>query len=203
LPETTDPKESPPSQRPLPVVRPSSAVLYEEGGKPGGTSFEGTVLWRTESASGGEGHPFETALRGEVTIPGRNLKASFVLRRNTDSTLPASHMLEVQFTLPANFANAGIAKVPGINLKTTDLSQGERLAGASVRVMGGFFLIGLSGREGDRAANEQLLRGSHWIDIPIIYDNGRRAALTLEKGEAGKKAFSDALSAWETANRPR
>jgi hypothetical protein len=201
-PGTAAPSPAPATQAPQPGVVPVAqrAILYEESGEPqGGTSLEGTVLWRTESVSGGQGQPLETALRGEVTIPARNLRVTLVLRRNTDSTLPASHTIEVQFTLPANFANAGIANVPGLIMKAEEQSQGAALAGLSVRVTGGFFLIGLSSLDSERAANEQLLRDRDWIDIPILYDNGRRAVLTLEKGTPGEKAFNDALAAWRAA----
>jgi hypothetical protein len=198
-PGTAPPADAPATQ-PAVVPVAQRAILYEESGEPqGGTSLEGTVLWRTESVSGGQGQPLETALRGEVTIPARNLRVTLVLRRNTDSTLPASHTIEVQFTLPANFANAGIANVPGLIMKAEEQSQGAALAGLSVRVTGGFFLIGLSSLDSERAANEQLLRDRDWIDIPILYDNGRRAVLTLEKGTPGEKAFNDALAAWRAA----
>lgn len=199
VPGTTAPSTGQPGQ---PQVAPVAqrAILYEESGEPqGGTSLEGTVVWRTESVSGGQGQPLETALRGEVTIPARNLRVTLVLRRNTDSTLPASHTIEVQFALPANFANAGIANVPGLIMKAEEQSQGAALAGLSVRVTGGFFLIGLSSLESERSANEQLLRDRDWIDIPILYENGRRAVLTLEKGTPGEKAFNDALAAWRAA----
>ena len=176
------------------------AILYEESGEPqGGTSLEGTVTWRTESGSGGRGQPLATALRGEVTIPGRNMRVVLMFRRNGDPTLPASHTIEVQFSLPANFANASIANVPGLIMKAGEQSQGAALAGLSVRVTGGFFLIGLSILDSERVANEQLLRDRDWIDIPILYANGRRAVLTLEKGTPGEKAFNDALAAWRAA----
>jgi hypothetical protein len=198
VPDTPPPTEAPAAQQPAVVPVAQRAILYEESGEPqGGTSLEGTVLWRTESVSGGQGQPLETALRGEVTIPARNLRVTLVLRRNTDSTLPASHTIEVQFTLPANFANAGIANVPGLIMKAEEQSQGAALAGLSVRVTGGFFLIGLSSLDSERSANEQLLRDRDWIDIPILYDNGRRAVLTLEKGTPGEKAFNDAFAAWK------
>jgi hypothetical protein len=160
----------------------------------------GTVTWRTESVSGGQNQPLETALRGEIEIPGRNVKATLVIRRNADATLPASHTIELQFTLPENFPNAGIANVPGILMKADESARGAAMAGLSVRVTNGFFLIGLSNLEIERTVNEQLLRDRGWIDIPILYDNGRRAVLTLEKGTPGAQAFNDAFAAWQTAS---
>jgi hypothetical protein len=174
---------------------PGKAILYEEGGEPqGGASFEGAVIWRTQLVRGDQGQPPETALSGEVSIPARNLKMTLLIRRNTDTTLPASHTIEVRFSVPQNFNNAGIANVPGLIMKTEEQSQGAALAGLSVRVTGGYFLIGLSSLDSEKAANEQLLRDRAWIDIPIRYDNNRRAVLTLEKGTSGEKAFNDVLA---------
>lgn len=182
-----------------PVIATQRAILYEENGDPqGGATFNGTAVWRIESSSPGQGQPPETALRGDINIPDR-FSVVLLLRRNTDSTLPASHTIEIQFKLPANFPNAGIANVPGLIMKTEEQAQGAALAGLSVRVTGGVFLIGLSNLESERGANEQLLRDRAWIDIPILYDNGRRAVLTLEKGTPGIKAFADALVAWHNA----
>jgi hypothetical protein len=185
-----------------PAADTQRAILYEENGDPqGGATFNGTVAWRTESASPGQGQPPDVALRGDITIPDR-FTAVVLMRRNTDTTLPASHTIEIQFNLPPNFPNAGIANVPGLIMKPDEQTQGAALAGLSVRVTGGVFLIGLSNLESERGANEQLLRERGWIDIPILYDNGRRAVLTLQKGAEGERAFNEALNAWQAASGP-
>lgn len=177
------------------------AVLYEEGpNQQSGEALNGAVVWRTESVGGGQGQQLETALRGDIDIPGRKLGATLTIRRNLDTTLPASHTIEIQFKLPENFPNAGVANVPGLLMKADEAARGAAVAGLSVRVMNGFFLIGLSNLETEKSVNEQLLRDRGWIDIPILYDNGRRAVLTLEKGTPGTQAFNDAFSAWRSAS---
>ena len=45
--------------------------------------------------------------------------------------------------------------------------------------------------------NEQLLKDSSWFDIPIVYTNGMRAILAMEKGSRGDRTFAEAFSAWE------
>ncbi|MFL1876547.1 hypothetical protein ACIKT0_15430 [Hansschlegelia beijingensis] len=116
-----------------------------------------------------------------------------------DATLPASHTIELQFKLPEDFPNAGITNVPGVLMKADESARGAAVSGLSVRVTNGFFLIGLSNLETERSVNEQLLRDRGWVDIPILYDNGRRAVLTLEKGVPGTQAFNDAFAAWGAA----
>ena len=51
--------------------------------------------------------------------------------------------------------------------------------------------------------NEQLLKDSSWFDIPIVYTNGMRAILAMEKGSPGDRTFAEAFSAWEKNDRER
>ena len=101
------------------------------------------------------------------------------------------------FNLPADFAGGGIANVPGILMKQSEQARGTPLAGLAVKVTNGFFLIGLSAVETDQQRNMQLLRDRPWFDIPIVYTNGGRAILALEKGTPGDRAFADAFATWE------
>jgi hypothetical protein len=70
------------------------------------------------------------------------------------------------------------------------------LAGLSVKVKDGFFLIGLSSVATDRERNLMRLREFAWFDIPIVYANKRRAILAIAKGEAGERVFKTVLTAW-------
>jgi hypothetical protein len=66
-------------------------------------------------------------------------------------------------------------------------------------VTNGYFLIGLSAMETERERNIQMLKERAWLDIPLVYNNGRRAILAVEKGTAGERAFEQAFAAWATA----
>jgi hypothetical protein len=70
------------------------------------------------------------------------------------------------------------------------------LAGLAVKVTNNFFLIGLSSVETDRTRNIQLLKERGWFDIPLVYEDGRRAILAIEKGTPGERAFARAFEAW-------
>ena len=173
------------------------AYLFEEaaGGAQGLQTYEGTVTWRTETFNAGPGLPPDVGIRADVQIPGR-LSAVFTLRRNADAALPASHTLEITFSLPPDFAYGGVSNVPGIRMKQTESAQGAPLAGLSVRVNPTYFLVGLSAVPSDKERNLQLLQSRPWIDIPVVYSNNKRAILAFEKGPAGTQAFQDAFSAW-------
>jgi hypothetical protein len=173
-------------------------VLYEEEpNDPQGKRYIGSAIWRTETVSPGPGRPPELAIRADVEIPERRMTMTFSLRRNTDQTLPASHTIEVMFNLPADFAPGGIQNVPGVLMKQAEATRGTPLAGLAVKVTNNFFLIGLSAVESDQQRNIQLLKERAWFDIPIVYNNNRRAILAIEKGTPGERAFAEAFAAWK------
>ncbi len=186
-----------PGSQSVPAVA-QRVVLYEEDSNdPQGKRYVGSVIWRTETVSPGPGLAPELAVRADVEIPERHITMTWSLRRNTDPALPASHTIEIMFNLPADFPGGGIANVPGILMKQSEQARGTPLAGLAVKVTNGFFLIGLSAVDADLQRNIQLLKERPWFDIPIVYTNGGRAILALEKGTPGDRAFADAFAAWE------
>jgi hypothetical protein len=186
-----------PAPGPAPAVPVGQrAVLYEENpGVEQLQTFVGTVVWRTETLSPGPGQPPEIGLRAEMEIPDRRMTVAMTIRRNPDRNLPASHMIEVQFTTP-NDPFGGVSNMPGVRMKVSETAQGAPLNGLVVRVMPGFFLLGLSAVDSDREQNIQLLRERPWFDIPFVYNNGRRAVLAFEKGTSGERAMNEALATW-------
>ena len=172
-------------------------VLYdEEPGDPKGKRYVGSAIWRTETVSPGPGLAPELAVRADVEIPERHMRLTWSLRRNTDKALPASHTIEIQFTLPADFDQGSIGNVPGVLMKTGEQARGVPLAGLAVKVTNGYFLIGLSAVDIDKQRNIQMLKDRDWLDIPIVYTSGKRAILAVEKGSPGQRAFEEAFRAW-------
>jgi hypothetical protein len=172
-------------------------VLYEEDpADPGGKRYVGTAVWRTETIVAAPGQAPDMVVRADIEIPERNTSVRWSLRRNSDRSLPASHTIEIMFTLPADFPNGGISNIPGILMKQAEQTRGVPLAGLAVKVTTGFFLIGLSSTDTDMQRNIQLLKERAWFDVPVVYGNGRRAIMAIEKGTPGERAFVDAFAAW-------
>ena len=172
-------------------------VLYDEDpNDPQGKRYVGSALWRTETVSPGPGLAPELAVRADIEIPERKLRMIWSLRRNTDKALPASHTIEIMFTLPADFPEGGIGNVPGVLMKQNEQARGVPLAGLAVKVTNGYFLIGLSAVDVDEQRNIQLLKERDWFDIPVVYTSGKRAILAMEKGTPGTRAFEEAFRAW-------
>ena len=195
-PDPSQPQPAPNTGTPGAAVA-QRVVLYEEDpADPQGKRYLGSAIWRTETVSPGPNAAPELAVRADLEIPERRITMTFSLRRNTDQALPASHTIEVTFNLPADFPFGGISNVPGILMKQAEQTRGAPLAGLAVKVTSGFFLVGLSAVETDMQRNLQLLKERPWFDIPIVYNNGRRAILAIEKGTPGERAFEEAFKAW-------
>jgi hypothetical protein len=191
------PSQTGPAQQPqLPAVAQRVVLIEEDPADPAGKRYIGSAIWRTETMPAGSGQGPELAVRCDVEIPERRLAMTFSMRRNTDQALPASHTVEVMFNLPADFPFGGIGNVPGILMKQAEATRGAPLSGLAVKVTSGFFLLGLSSVETEKERNLQLLKERAWFDIPVVYNNGRRAIIAVEKGNPGERAFKDAFAAW-------
>jgi hypothetical protein len=179
-------------------VLPNKVVLYEDDpANPAGNLLVGSARWRTEAVSPGAGEAAaDLAIRVDVEIPDRRLAMTMFIRRNTDATLPATHTVEIVFNLRSDFAFGGVAGVLGLLMKDAHETRGVALSRLAVKVRKDFFLIGLSAVEADRQRNFMLLNERSWFDIPVVYDNGRRGIIAIEKGSEGGAAFEQALRRW-------
>ncbi len=175
------------------------AIFYEERTSTAeGSAEPGNIVWSLVQESPGGEAPPEPAIRAEANIPGKNIQLRMTIRRNTDETLPASHIVELIFLTPEGFEGGGIDNILRIAMKTSEQDAGSPLIGIPAKIADGFFLVALNDTKADKDANLTLLRSQDWIDVPVVYKSGRRALLTMEKGIPGEKVFDDALKAWAT-----
>lgn len=194
------PEASSPATNTLPALAPgqSNAILYEEGASANDNTLSpGVVVWTLGSESIAEGLPEEPVISGRMDIPARDLVLLLSIKRNVDEALPASHVIELVFATPDDFPGGSIANINRFVLKDSEQARGDNLVGVPARIDDGIFLIALNNLAEARARNISLLRNQSWIDIPLEYRTGRRALVTLEKGEAGQKVFTDAFAAWD------
>lgn len=174
------------------------AIFYEEKtGTEAGTADQGAVVWSVVQDSPGVDQPEEPAIRGDLTIPDKGIKVRLTIKRNTDKSLPASHIIEMLFTTPPDFAGGSIEAVQRMALKDTEQAPGSPLVGVPAAFGDGFFLIALTDEKTAIETNMTLLQRQNWIDVPVAYRSGRRALLSFEKGLAGDKVFTDVFRAWD------
>jgi len=176
------------------------AIFYEERTNVAEASAEpGSIVWSLVQESPGNDLPAEAAIRGEATIPSKDVQLRVTIRRNADQTLPASHIIEVIFLTPDGFEGGGIDNVLRISMKGSEQEAGSPLIGIPAKIADGYFLIALNDSKPEIDANLTLLRRQSWIDVPVQYKSGRRALFTMEKGIPGTKVFDDAIKAWQAA----
>ncbi|MBB3522030.1 hypothetical protein [Rhizobium sp. BK456] len=170
--------------------------LYEERiGQSSPTAIEGSVVWSVQHEAG-QGGRQEATVQGNVTVPERNLSALVTFKRNSDPSLPASHLVEIVFSLPPNFEGGSIDSVQRISMKRTEQDRGDALIAVPAKITDDFHMIALNDYPDARKANLDLMSTRSWIDIPVTYRNGRRALLTMEKGNTGTDAFNTAIKEW-------
>lgn len=184
-----------PDDTALPVGQ--KAIFYEERtSNQQGSAEEGQVVWSLTQESPGGGLPEEPAIRAEAAIPGKNIQFRMTIRRNADESLPASHIIEMIFLTPDDFGGGKIDNVLRVTFKDSEQAAGKPLLGIPAKISDGFFLLALSDSKAETEANITMMRRLDWLDIPIVYETGRRALITMEKGIPGAKVFDEALKAW-------
>ena len=79
-------------------------------------------------ASAGSGSPGRRTTRRN-RHPGAQAQVAWSLRRNSDPTLPASHVLELSFAMPAEVGGGGVQNVPGVMVKDSEEARGRSSRG--------------------------------------------------------------------------
>lgn len=185
------------TQQPAALPIGQKAFFYEErSGQEAGTADAGAVVWSVVQESPGNDLPPEPAIKAEVTIPGRGINLRMIIRRNGDKTLPASHLVEMIFTVPEGFPGGSIENVSRMTFKDTEQAPGSPLVAIPAKIADNFFIIAMNDAKTAVDTNMALMGRQSWIDIPIAYKTGRRALITLEKGLPGEKVFNDVLKSW-------
>jgi hypothetical protein len=82
-------------------------------------------------------------------------------------------------------------------MKDTEDQLGVPLAGYAVKVTDTYFLIGLSAVDSEQQHNIELLKKRPWFDMPIVFNDGRRAILAVEKGVPGDRILTAAFAGWK------
>lgn len=150
---------------------------------------DGTVAWTTGADASGA-----ATLIGTATFPARGLELKLTIAANPDKSIPASHLLDLQFEAGAEFAGKSIADVSAVALKNEDGATGVKLIGAVARVTDNSFLVALSNAAADLSRNMALLGDRDFMDIGIVDAAGQRFVVTLALGGA-RAAFADFAAA--------
>jgi len=165
------------------------AIYYYQGSEgEAGQASQGTTTWAEITKDD------RPAIQATIHVPQPSVTVTVTIYKNYDATLPASHLVEVQFT--GKLSESPIQRVPALVLKQTEQARGQPLAGAAVPVTNELFWIALSDDADEVVRNVQLLREGSWFDIPILFGDQTRALITFEKGVPGDKVFETVMASW-------
>ena len=155
------------------------------------------MVWRLENVPGEQGQPLETAIKANVDFPDAGLSLVLTMRRNLDATLPASHTIELAFTLsgPAG-EKRSVQDIGLLQAKDEEGARGSPVSGLPVRVRENLFLIGLSSLRSDIDRNSDLLLHRNWFDLAVKFASGQRGIVALEKGASGNQVLQKAFDQW-------
>jgi hypothetical protein len=158
---------------------------------------QGSVVWRTEMVSGGQGQPPQLAIKALLDAPEARVRAEMTIQRNRDPAFPASHTIQVQFT-PAQGSEFGaVRNLAQIELRQTENQPGYPLAGQGIAVLENVFLLALAQIEPALSRNVEMLRNRPLLYLEFQNAAGRRGLMVFEKGISGQQAFDDAFRSWQ------
>jgi hypothetical protein len=166
------------------------ALLYERNAINSNVSeLDGTAIWQILSEDN-----LEPVLQVDVQIPERGLSLVMSMHREPGETATMSHLAEFRFQRPDQSPFAEIVQVGGIAMTTTNRSLSEVVLGQPTKVTPGVFLFGLAADKGRREENLRILSEGKWMDIPISYQDGSQALLSIEKGPVGERIITQFFS---------
>jgi len=191
------PQPAQPPKAAVPAAPRAMLTTEPDPSNPTGKDYVGSAIWRLENIPAAPGRPAEVAIKLEVEIPDRGFAMTWLLRRNTDPTLPASHTIDIEFKIAPDSPLGGISEIRSILMKQPGQTEGSPLWGHAQRSTQNYFLVGLAGTAADTQYNLQLLKGQPAFDVALVFTKARRAFLLVEKGADGEKVFADAFATWK------
>ncbi len=157
------------------VTRAQDSQMLPSGGA--------TVLaQRTDQSGQGSERPEKDPVKGQQSPSGQSAPAPMPDAQAGDAVAQKAVLYEEDPSDP--------------NGKRLVQARGVPLAALTVKVTNDFFLSRLSSAEADKERNLQFLKDLAWVDIPMVYNNNRRALLLMEKGTLGDRVFAEAFKAW-------
>jgi hypothetical protein len=158
---------------------------------------QGTVVWRTEMVSGGQGQALQQAIKAIVDVPEARLRAEITIQRNLDTAFPASHTIQTQFSSLPGSEVGPIQSLSLMELRQSENQQGYAVAGQGIAVMENVFLVALTQVEPAASRNVDMLKSRPLLYVEFVATNGRRGGMVIEKGVSGQQAFDEAFRSWQ------
>ena len=141
--------------------------------------------------------PPEPVIHAEASIPGRDLQLRMTITRNTDSTLAASHIIELVFARPEKFHGGGIDRILQFSTRDSEGSAGNPLLASSAQLTATDFIVELNQDKAAIETNLNLLRHGRWIDVPLLSKSGLRAMFSLKSELPDNQLAGQVFDSWQ------
>jgi hypothetical protein len=196
-PQTPAPPATQPSQPAIAVA--NRLVMAMEGtDRPENVVVrQGSVVWRTEMVSGGQGQAPQLAIKAFLDAPEARMRAEMTIQRNRDPTFPASHTIQVQFNPGQGSEFGSVRNLSQIELRQSENQPGYPLAGQGIAVVENVFLLALAQVEPALSRNMEMIRSRALLYLEFQNTSGRRGLMVIEKGVSGQQAFDEAFRNWQ------
>ncbi len=155
----------------------------------------GSTVWSTLPAP--QGQPAGVAVEADANIPDLKMRASMILRKNTDPTLQATHTIDLKFTFQDGAPVNGFKDVGLPQMRKLDSTASEALNSVKVKISDDYFLFALAKGDQEAARNLDLMRTSAWFDFPLLLNDNRIAKLVFQKSADGEAMLEKAFDAWK------
>lgn len=114
------------SQPPIPVAHRAALLLDAPDTPEKVKTFIGSVVWRLDSVPTGAGRPLGTAIHADVDIPEAKVRMSLDMQKNLDELLPASHTINVNFTILPGSELPGVKQIVRLQMRRDTLRTASR-----------------------------------------------------------------------------
>src|SRR5262249_43955084 len=157
-----------------------------------GSKIDATVTWSLERIAGKPKQKPELAIRADITVPERGLEVTWVMRRNTDKSAFATHVVSVTVQTPDK-DHGMIRDLFGMLLGSSEESNPTALFASHEKADYNAFRSYLSPADFSMRVNDKLIRERSWIELRFTFRDGERAILAMDKGSSGARVFAAAL----------
>jgi hypothetical protein len=155
----------------------------------------GSTVWSTIPPAPGQ--PATVGVKAEADIPDLKMHATMTLRKNTDSTLQATHTIDLKFAFADGAPITGFKDVGLPQMRKLDSTASEQLTSVKVKISDVYFLIALAKGDEDVVRNLDLMRTRAWFDFPLLLNDNRIAKLVFQKSADGEAMLEKAFEAWK------
>jgi hypothetical protein len=182
----------------IPVAQRAALLVQQPAADNKGAvkNYAGTVVWSTQNISRGAGQPLSFSVKAEIDVPDAKFHATMTMEKNTDATLPASHMITWRFKRDEGSEIPAISEISVLQMHDDNSQVADPLNGAQAKITPDIYIYALAAPEALQTVNMETLQKRNWFLLPIKLADNRQARISMEKGTPGARVLAEAIEKW-------